>query len=632
MHRFQAPVALQFRTNSFGLTSVSKLAKLSALFCVLLMASSAGGQDSAPKFPYQALVSAEETTVHSGPAKVHYGTSVLQQGDSVEVYRIDPGGWCAVRPPSGSFSLLPESTVKMVREGVAEVLVDHARVWVGTRLGPVEKPLWQVKLRQGELISVIGETSFPDPSGFSTVWYQIEPPPGEFRWIHQNDLKSLNSDLPQPATDVASPLPRMRSPKVIPASVIEPLHQEDLVQHRPTHLSRPEPDEATRSNRVIGSGLRQELVDSQFRARPANPQRPSPARNQSRGVLPHSNHLVSHEARSAFQNASNVITADYHAETANNENENPIRYDANVAQASNDQELVRPQNRDGINQGWRPSQRAGSRKTDLATGAPMMPSGLSYAQQANQQKSEASQTLPSGFRRNEKIAPWSPIAQNQNLANNALPPFNPPSNPTVDRSPRFADAAFSRNRFAEQLDLAQQTAVQGSYQGDLGDLKTLEAALTREMLKTDPSTWQLDDLVLQIRKLQQLRLSSSDQTNLNRLLTKVQQCQRLNAMYTRGPESPAGTFASNPTGNSNEPNHSAFDATGWLKELKRQQGLGQSTYVLQDDSGKVTHHLQPVPGVNLTRYLKQKVGVIGRRGYHQELQLDHVEVSRVFGL
>ena len=55
-------------------------------------------------FPYKAYVTAAEVYVRSGPGRTFYPTDKLHTGDQVEVYRHDPGGWCAIRPPEGSFS------------------------------------------------------------------------------------------------------------------------------------------------------------------------------------------------------------------------------------------------------------------------------------------------------------------------------------------------------------------------------------------------------------------------------------------------------------------------------------------------------------------------------------------------
>ena len=60
--------------------------------------------DPATRFPYTAFVANENGAVRSGPGEQYYPVMNLAQGNAVEVWRHDPGGWCAIRPPEGSFS------------------------------------------------------------------------------------------------------------------------------------------------------------------------------------------------------------------------------------------------------------------------------------------------------------------------------------------------------------------------------------------------------------------------------------------------------------------------------------------------------------------------------------------------
>lgn len=140
-------------------------------------------------FPYTAIVLNDQTKVYSGPGDTHYATHSLKENQLVEVYRHDPGGWCAIRPPEKSFSLIPETAAKRLSGQIAEILVDGSQAWVGTALGAVENPLWQVKLKKGERVAVVGEASWPHSSGKSIVWLQIEPPAGEYRWVRLADLQ-----------------------------------------------------------------------------------------------------------------------------------------------------------------------------------------------------------------------------------------------------------------------------------------------------------------------------------------------------------------------------------------------------------------------------------------------------------
>ena len=160
------------------------------------------------EFPYNAIVLNDGAQVRSGPGDSHYATHKLDENELVQVHRHDPGGWCAIRPPAKSFSLIPESAVRIVVDDIAEVLANGSQAWVGTGLGPVDKPLWQVKLKKGERVVIVGEASWPHPSGKSVVWYQIEPPAGEYRWIRISDLQ-----LP-PRKDVATKIDYSEPPSL----------------------------------------------------------------------------------------------------------------------------------------------------------------------------------------------------------------------------------------------------------------------------------------------------------------------------------------------------------------------------------------------------------------------------------
>ena len=92
-------------------------------------------------------------------------------------------------------------------------------------------------------------------------------------------------------------------------------------------------------------------------------------------------------------------------------------------------------------------------------------------------------------------------------------------------------------------------------------------------------------------------------------------------------------FAGSQTkGNTSTTSNAQFDATGWLNELKQDRGTAQSTYVLQDETGKIIYHVTPIPGLNLNRYLKKRVGVNGQLGFNQRLNLRHVTIERMFPL
>ncbi len=134
------------------------------------------------EFPYTGIVAERGTLVHSGPGSNHYTTGSLQSGAKVEVYRREPNGWLAIRPPAGSLSLVPGEHLRLSSSGdLAEVISADATAWVG-RKSLAGAPLkWQVRLQPGEVVEILGAVA--DPQDPQKKLYKISPPAGEFRWL-----------------------------------------------------------------------------------------------------------------------------------------------------------------------------------------------------------------------------------------------------------------------------------------------------------------------------------------------------------------------------------------------------------------------------------------------------------------
>ena len=205
---------------------------------------------------------------------------------------------------------------------------------------------------------------------------------------------------------------------------------------------------------------------------------------------------------------------------------------------------------------------------------------------------------------------------------------------------RIADASPDRGRFAQQLN--QSGDIANNYTGQLGNadaLQTLNNRLTAEMLKA-PSQWQLAPLEAATRQYM-TSANYTQQQAAQQFLTKLANCRQVAAGYGGGsgtrPTNAIGTsngsgFAGSQTRENTLANNAQFDATGWLNELKQGRGTEPSTYVLQDETGKIIYHVTPIPGLNLNRYLKKRVGVNGQLGFNQRLNLRHVTIERVFPL
>ncbi len=491
------------------------------IFCLLLglflyQTETANGQQREPNFPYQALIIGESAEIHSGPGSVHYPTDELKQNSTVNVFRHDPGGWCAIRPPADSFSLVPESVVEKIADNVGRIAEEGVQAWVGTRLGSVERPLWQVKLKQGERVEILGEVNWPNPEGHSTVWYQIAPPAGEFRWIRISDIQ-----LPKYLTDL------------------------------------PEVAEDGTADR-IQSDLDNSELDG-----------------------------IESLGQSGFQESD----------------------------ASFDElKLDPPSEKDGTtNRGWKQASRPiriSDSRTDSGNIEPF--------------KTPAFNVPPLGV--NAKAIP-----------------FGSSSEPAYGNRVELRNqSAFSTESYSTLNEVVQPIS------GPVSDrIRTLETALTAELLKP-PVQWQLETILRQATSIATTSNDMTEHGHAQRLIDKIKKCTRIQSSFefayngtpnAKSSYQATGTGTGTGTGFNNDFGvdsqvqlGTTYDAYGWLNELVRDKGRVSPTFVLEDENGKIICHVAPAPGLNLNRYLKSKVGVIGRRGYHRELQMNHVTAERIVEL
>jgi len=155
------------------------------LMALTLMASTGTAADD---FPYTAYSVSDDVYVRSGPGRDYYPTDKLQRGDAVEVWRHDPGGWFAIRPPEGSFSWVSSRYVDDNGDGIGTVSDQRVVARVGSRFSRVRDVI-QVRLQKGEAVEILESHN----AGGQT-WYKIAPPAGEFRWVSARFL----SKQPQP--------------------------------------------------------------------------------------------------------------------------------------------------------------------------------------------------------------------------------------------------------------------------------------------------------------------------------------------------------------------------------------------------------------------------------------------------
>ena len=147
----------------------------------VLICASLSAAVRAEGFPYTAYVTSDDVYVRSGPGKNYYPTSKLQRGNAVEIYRHDPGGWYAIRPPESSFSWISGRYLEPAEDGIAVVIGDRVMARVGSTLSDIRDVI-QVRLYRDEEVEVLEAKRFGNGPGAQT-WYKISPPSGEFRWV-----------------------------------------------------------------------------------------------------------------------------------------------------------------------------------------------------------------------------------------------------------------------------------------------------------------------------------------------------------------------------------------------------------------------------------------------------------------
>jgi SH3-like domain-containing protein len=161
-------------------------------FAWLVAAAALAADDG--QFPYTAYANSDDVYIRSGPGKNYYPTDKLARGEPVEIYRHDPGGWYAIRPPRGSFSWVPARLLQPTKDHQATVNGDRVVSRVGSRFSDVREVI-QVRLDRGEEVEIL-EMKTLTTAGQPEQWCKIAPPSGEFRWVFG---KFVDDEQPSPS-------------------------------------------------------------------------------------------------------------------------------------------------------------------------------------------------------------------------------------------------------------------------------------------------------------------------------------------------------------------------------------------------------------------------------------------------
>ena len=197
--------------------------------------------------PYKARVIVPAANLQSGPSNTFYPTDTLPEGAEVEVYREEPNGWCAIRPPESSFSWVYGRHLRELDDSLAEITKDDVASRIGSRLHDKRNAV-QIRLQRGEVVQLQGEENVD-----GQTWYKIAPPAGEFRWVHRSSIEQIGRiESAPPAGDeivaVAATnasdngaAPRATSEPLVPVESAPP---SDSDQWRPSVEAAAVPDNA----------------------------------------------------------------------------------------------------------------------------------------------------------------------------------------------------------------------------------------------------------------------------------------------------------------------------------------------------------------------------------------------------
>ena len=214
-------------------------------------------------FPYVAYVVADDVYVRSGPGRDYYPTQKLGKTDSVEVYRHDPGGWLAIRPPEGSFTWVSSRFVEPTEKGIGKVTEENTVARVGSQFSSIRDVI-QVRLEKGELVQILEAAN----NGGQT-WYKISPPSGEFRWISADyvDRRPPNDGVSEPRSE--QDLAIHERPAAQPVEYAQEQVEEVKIEPAPT-IASSQPGgvvEATAPSAAVQSAVRQTSAEAPIAVR-----------------------------------------------------------------------------------------------------------------------------------------------------------------------------------------------------------------------------------------------------------------------------------------------------------------------------------------------------------------------------
>lgn len=565
-----------------------------------LSAPFAGAAEGRP--PYVGYITADNVDARSGPGDEYYATMRLSRRDRVEVYRHDPGGWFAVRPPQHSFSWVSGEFVRRAGD-TGEVIGDRVIVRVGSQLDN-SRDVIQMRLNRGEQVQILGSKEFDDGAG-PRVWYQIAPPPGEFRWVHGRYVSSqpLEPEHAAPERDASD-----RADDGPTHGDDEPLREaDDRGRHSRAddETDRPRDDadyDDERDERDFDDAEREELR----RDRPRHDDEDADEADEADD--PHTPTVRVSRRRPADE--------------ADADEEDDSRDDRD----SDGEEAYDPDSRAARRERARRDRLRAAAEAEAAEARLEAERDRADPNRAERERAgDALDRAPS--ERSHDGARGSRGAE----AGAADHEHDP-----ADRD-EASDSGTWRTRGGRRRDSGDQSAearpgaaTDERFQAEIDELDLELSA----MVAQEASEWNFTNLRARGEAMLTRGQTALERGRVRRVLTKLERFadikQRLDtaaniAVDTQRRNAPLAATPSQSRGPHMRPE---FDGVGRLARVQSDRA-GVPAFALTDTSGAVRYYVTPSPGTNLQHYVGQEVGINGTLGFLPELNTQHVTARRV---
>lgn len=564
----------------------------SALFAFVLAPTLA----AAEQFPYVGYVNHDGVALRSGPGKTYYATTTLYEGDTVEVYRHDPGGWYAVRPPQGSFSWVLADQVRLV-DGQLGIVEGHEVVArVGTDHGDTRDVI-QVRLDQGEEVVVLEAQQFGEGAN-AVTWFKIAPPAGEFRWVAADAIDREPADDEVADSQGFDEPPHDEEPELAASPTTPPRRL------KPTPARRLEVDDSDVPEEEFAADVDDEepleAAEEADASHDEDEERPRPARKPTK-------------RRPAKRPADVDTEYEEDAEADDSGDDESYADEGEPVRREEPARRRRPMNEDVE------IEESGYEVDDYE--ADYEESSDNEVRQAQYQtpseRSRARRAEAAAKQRAGRVASRTRVVDDYDTPETRSPRVRTSeSAPPGDLSGDHESTRLGPNAALEDIDLALSRMV--TEEPRQWDLKPLKLR-TEEILSQAPTAVERGRARLLLGRIERfedvqhraLALSSA-QASIERRRGQVEQVREARRA---GPVS-------------TEINSSRYDGVGRLAQIDSNKPGGPS-FALVDTAGRVRSYVTPAPGVNLRHYLGQSVGITGTQGYLPDADRHHVTARRV---